>query len=292
MQFPFFRYSLFLLVFFFSACRQMPQRAPEVVLPDVVPVVHEVQIPSAAMNKSYGAFVLLPTAYQKDTARHFPVVYLLHGYSGAYGDWYKKMPSLLEYADQHEIIIVTPDGNYSSWYLDSPLDQDWQFETYVGVEIPKWVDANYRTVAKREGRAITGLSMGGHGGLYLAFNHQDIFGAAGSMSGGVDIRPFSGKWDLAKRIGSQAEYMENWEEYSVVNRLDLLKPETTPALIIDCGVDDFFYQVNLDLHQKLLERKIAHDFISRPGEHTWPYWENAVVYQLLFFDRYFKEGGY
>ena len=147
-----FRFSFLLIILSFVACRQMPTSTPEVGHAMEMAVAEEVQIPSGAMEKSFGAYVLLPSVYQADSTRHFPVVYLLHGYSGAYGDWYKKMPVLLDYADQHELIIVTPDGNFGSWYLDSPMDEGWKFETYVGVEIPEWVDAHYRTVDKPEGR--------------------------------------------------------------------------------------------------------------------------------------------
>jgi S-formylglutathione hydrolase FrmB len=54
--------------------------------------------------------------------------------------------------------------------------------------------------------------MGGHGALNLAFKHQDVFGAAGSMSGGVDIRPFPNNWDMAKQLGTYAEQPERWEK--------------------------------------------------------------------------------
>ena len=67
-----------------------------------------------------------------------------------------------------------------------------------------------------------------------------------------------------------------------------LKPGSL-ALIIDCGYDDFFYHVNLDLHNKLLEEKIPHDFIIRPGGHSWTYWSNSVPYQMLFFSRFFAK---
>ena len=288
----FFRYGL-LCLGFVAACRQVEQPVTEVSpAPDKVSLAQDVEIPSAAMQRSFRAYVLLPEAYLVDTTRRFPVVYLLHGYSGTYSDWYQKMPALLDYANRYEMIIVTPDGNYNSWYLDSPMDSTWRFATYIGEEVPVWVDAHFRTFQQRQGRAITGLSMGGHGALYLAINHPDIFGGAGSMSGGVDLKPFPNNWELPERIGRQRDHPKYWQQYSVVDQLDRLQPGTAPALLIDCGVDDFFYAVNLDLHQKLLDRKIPHDFISRPGEHNWPYWENAVVYQLLFFDRYFAAGGY
>ncbi|MFT4024035.1 MAG: alpha/beta hydrolase-fold protein, partial [Flavihumibacter sp.] len=112
------------------------------------------------------------------------------------------------------------------------------------------------------------------------------FGAAGSMSGGVDIRPFPLNWDMAKRLGSYAEQPERWEKYTVINQLHLLTPGSL-ALIIDCGTSDFFYGVNEELHRQLLYRNIPHDYITRPGVHDWKYWGNAVWYQLLFFNRCF-----
>ena len=75
----------------------------------------------------------------------------------------------------------------ASWYWNSPVDPKSQYETFISDELIKAIDSKYKTIKNRTGRAITGLSMGGHGALYLAIKHQDVFGAAGSMSGGVDI---------------------------------------------------------------------------------------------------------
>ena len=142
-------------------------------------------------------------------------------------------------------------------------------------------------VKDKKGRAITGLSMGGHGGLYLAIKHQEVFGAGGSMSGGVDIRPFPNNWDMSLRLGKYDEHPDNWEKYTVINLLHLIKPNSL-ALIIDCGTEDFFFKVNENLHQQMLYRNIAHDYIIRPGAHNWNYWVNAVQYQLLFMSNFFK----
>jgi S-formylglutathione hydrolase FrmB len=164
---------------------------------------------SAAMNKDIKAVVVTPEGYVK--SKNYPTLYLLHGYSGNYRDWGASEP-VTRLADQHQMIIVCPDGNFGSWYFDSPEDPQWKYETYVAGELVQWVDKNYSTIKDRAGRAITGLSMGGHGALYLAFKHQDVFGAAGSMSGGVDIRPFPNNWDMAKRLGSYAKHPERWEQ--------------------------------------------------------------------------------
>ena len=174
------------------------------------------------------------------------------------------------------------------WYFDSPLDSSMRYETYIAQELLPWVDKHYRTIAHKRGRAITGLSMGGHGALYLTLRHQGLWGAAGSMSGGVDIRPFPNSWDLSKRLGKYAKYPQNWEQNTVINMLHLLDKQA-PALIIDCGVDDFFYTVNKNLHQAMLLRNIRHDYIERPGKHDWDYWANAVKYQVLYFAEFFQK---
>ena len=240
---------------------------------------------SPSMKKNIKAVVITPDNYKKNNS--YNVIYLLHGYSGNYADWVTKVPAIKTLSDQYNLILVCPDGNFGSWYFDSPVDSSWRYETYITKELIPYIDAHYSTNASRKGRAITGLSMGGHGAFYLAFRHQDIFGAAGSMSGGVDIRPFPLNWDLNKRLGSFKDHPENWEKNTVVNLVYLLTPNSL-ALTFDCGTSDFFYVVNKELHEKLLERNIPHDFTSRPGGHTWKYWANSVQYQVLFFYNYFN----
>ena len=247
-------------------------------------IVDTVETSSASMKKNIKAVVIRPDNYA--SAQQLPVVYLLHGYSGNYSDWVLKAKGFEKAADTYNMIIVCADGGFSSWYLDSPVDPKYKYETYVADELVKWVDKNYKTIPNKKGRAITGLSMGGHGALYLAFKHQDVFGAAGSMSGGVDIRPFPNNWEMASKLGKYADNPDNWERNTVANMLYLLTPNSL-SLIIDCGSEDFFYKVNTNIHEQLLERNIPHDFISRPGAHNWQYWSNAIGYQLLFMNNYF-----
>jgi S-formylglutathione hydrolase FrmB len=240
---------------------------------------------SKSMNKTIKAVVILPDSYNQQ--RRFSTVYLLHGYGGNYADYIKNIPALKDYADQYRFIIVCADGNKGSWYLDSPEDPSWKYETYIAQELVNWTDQHYKTIADKSNRAITGLSMGGHGALSIAIKHQDVFGAAGSMSGGLDLRPFPGNWDIAKRIGPLSKFPERWKDYSVMELIPLLSSHQL-AMVIDCGKDDFFYQVNQEFHQKLLYNNIPHDYIIRPGAHNWSYWPNAITYQLLYFSRFFN----
>lgn len=250
--------------------------------------VDTVETYSASMKKTIKAVVITPDSYAG--AQALPVVYLLHGYSGNYADWVTKAKGVEKAADLYQIMIVCPDGGYGSWYWDSPVDANVKYETYVAKELVSWIDGKYKTIKDKRGRGITGLSMGGHGALFLALKHQDVFGAAGSMSGGVDIRPFPNNWDMALRLGKYAEQPENWEKNTVINLLHLVTPNSL-ALLIDCGTEDFFYKVNENLHQQLLYRNIPHDYITRPGAHNWNYWTNAIQYQLLFMSNYFKNAG-
>jgi S-formylglutathione hydrolase FrmB len=241
---------------------------------------------SKSMHKQVLNLVIIPDSYQTQK-EPYDVLYLLHGAGGDYTSWLKRVPAITTYADQFNIIIVCPNGGKTSWYFDSPIDSAMRYETYMSSELISAVDKKYRTVNDKSGRAITGLSMGGHGAFYLSFKHPDIWGAAGSMSGGLDIRPFPANWDLAKRLGNYTESKEVWDEHTVINMVYLLA-NVDVHLIFDCGVDDFFLQVNRNLHQKLLANDIPHDYSERPGGHTWNYWANAIKYQLLFFQDYFN----
>jgi len=243
-------------------------------------------VKSDAMQKTIPNLVILPANYEQQTDA-FSVVYLLHGAGGDYTSWSEKAPNLKQLADTYNTIIVCPDGGRTSWYFDSPVDSNMRYETYIAKELVASVDAKYKTMPSKSHRAIAGLSMGGHGALYLSFKHPTIWGAAGSMSGGVDIRPFPTNWDLSKRLGSIETAPMNWEENTVINLVPLLKNKQL-KLIIDCGVDDFFFNVNLALHQKLLAQNTPHYFMTRPGSHNWDYWNDAILYQMLFFSNFFK----
>lgn len=244
--------------------------------------VDTVWVESKAMKQSFKCVVIVPSF---SGTHRFPVTYLLHGYSGWYSNWIIRMPELKEEADQYQMIIVCPEGK-NSWYIDSPINDSVRFETYIAKELTAYIDAHYPTQVNRQSRAITGLSMGGHGGLYIGLRNTVIFGACGSMSGGVDIGYAKNSWELPRLLGDSVNHAQNWKDYSVYYLIEKGLPDSL-SIIIDCGTEDFFAGINEKLHQKMLALKIPHEFISRPGKHEWNYWRNAVRFQLLFFHRYF-----
>ncbi|WP_421797995.1 alpha/beta hydrolase [Haliscomenobacter sp.] len=266
--------------------------------------VDSLEVPSASMNKSYKAAVVLPDSYvnSKNKAA-YPVLYLLHGASGHFRNWLTSTPDKMlvkNLADQYNLIIVMPEGEVYGWYLDSPVNPESKFETHIINEVIPKVDATYRTIANKNGRVISGLSMGGHGAMYLSIRHPELFCAAGTMSGAMDMN-----WSkfrisesyyqslrdrFQKLLGTPDPNSEIVAKHSVVNMVEAIKKNGL-AIVIDCGVDDFLIDVNRELHQRLLYNQVPHDYIERPGEHTWEYWQNSLPYHVLFFYNVLKKNG-
>ncbi len=242
---------------------------------------------SPCMQKKSEVIVIVPDTLL-DTQDKFPVLYLLHGYGGDYASWLKLAPDLGRIADENRMMLVCPDGGVRSWYINSPIDSTFRYETHFIEELIPWVDDHYRTLRDRKFRAITGLSMGGHGAFYLAFRHPDVFGAAGSMSGGLDLRQFTASWNLKEKIlGDTICCKENWEACTVINVANSLV-DGQLQIVFDCGLDDFFLEVNRAFHQKLITKHIAHDYTERPGEHNSKYWRNSLDYHILYFRKFFE----
>tara|TARA_R110002012_G_scaffold86322_2_gene214595 strand:- start:114008 stop:114763 length:756 start_codon:yes stop_codon:yes gene_type:complete len=248
------------------------------------------------MNKTLKAAVTTPSTY--DGSRQFATLYLLHGGSGIFSDWLKKVtePDLVNrMAEEYNLIIITPGVGPSSYYYDSPMMDSVQYETYLIEELIPHIDKSYKTLAKRESRAITGLSMGGHGAIMLSAKHPELFIAATSMSGvmNIDTRLWKVPAEFSKlrkgqqqeMLGKDLQYDAPFSTYTAVGLVDKMKVNGI-ALLMDCGVDDFLLETNRQMHQLLLANGTPHDYTERPGAHTWEYWTQALPFHLLFVDKY------
>lgn len=246
--------------------------------------VDTLKINSKALREMTKCVVITPDRYDTKRGIRFPVVYLLHGYSGDFSNWVTRVPQIKEYADKYQLIIVCPDGK-NSFYLNNVDNKLPQYEDYIAQELPEFIDSRYRTLSNRLFRAITGLSMGGHGAVMAAVRHQDVFGAAGSMSGVMDLVGRRMPKEITDAIGDTSA--ERIGAYSAVQLAEVR--EIKLPLIIDCGVDDPLLPGNRELHKVLTARKIAHDYIERDGAHSWDYWRNSIEYHLLFFRKWFDK---
>lgn len=240
-----------------------------------------VEVESKKMGRNISNLVVLPEDYFEETNNHYPVLYLLHGYSGNHMAWQEHV-DLTKYATKFHFIIVCPDGQ-DSWYFDSPIDPAFQFETYITQELRAYIENNYRVVNDRKYRAVTGLSMGGHGALWLAWRHPEIYGMCGSMSGGVDITTIKNRYKIDKRLGKYANNAASWKSHSVINLVPSIKQEDEQFIIIDDGTSDIFIKDNRALHAALKKHKIKHEYRERPGRHSWDYWVESLNQHLTAF---------
>lgn len=215
-----------------------------------------------------------------------PSVYLLNGYSGDHTAWLRLRPDLPQIADERGFVFVMPDGR-DSWYWDSPQPGGELMESFFVNDLIPYIDSHYPTAATASKRAISGLSMGGQGAMYLGIRHPELFANIGSMSGGLDYRPFSERWKIKNSLGDYETNKEVWDAHCPIELIKDIKPGTQ-NFTIDCGKDDFFAQVNENFHQEMNRCGIDHDYTVRPGAHTGKYWANSILYHLLFFSERFK----
>lgn len=273
----------FLLSLIFAVATMVASQA-------VNPQGDTISIASKYIDPAMNVIVVKPADYDSAAAasKRYPVVYLLHGYSDDYRCWpTRTQPALDSLATRWGMIFVCPDGR-NSWYFDSKKNPKMQMESFITRDLVPYIDSSYRTIADPAHRAITGLSMGGHGALWLAMRHSDIWGNAGATSGGVDFTPWPNSWNIQDALGDYNQNKDLWERSTVMSLVPTLKPGQL-NIIFDCGVDDFFHQVNSNLHNALVKAKIPHDYISRPGAHTHEYWRNAILYQLQYFNDRFNK---
>ncbi len=213
----------------------------------------------------------------------FPVLYLLHGLSDDHTAWTRRT-SLERYVGGLPLIVVMPNGERSFYTdaVDRPLAA---YETHLTQDIVGFVDRTFRTIPTRAGRVTAGLSMGGYGALKLALKHPDLFCAAVSHSGAVDVgrRDFSGDDNWAREwrpiFGAKPEGGMD-DLFALAPGLDLAN---IPALRIDCGVDDFLIESNRAFDAHLTKLGVAHEYAEHAGEHNWNYWNRHILDTLAFF---------
>lgn len=146
-------------------------------------------------------YIYLPPTYSEGD-KNYPVVYFLHGYGDSSSSFIQSIKTDLNKSfkdGNNEFIFVALDGNIlsgGSFYVNSPSTGDW--EDFVTEEVVGYMDSNYRTIANRESRCISGYSMGGYGAINAALNRSDVFSSLLVFCPGVyadgDIKSMWDSW--------------------------------------------------------------------------------------------------
>ena len=294
--------------------------------------VHSARFFSPALGVWKRYFVYLPPSYARRPAHRYPVAYYLHGLGGNESDWLSRadiagvMDSLIA-GGAPELILVLPDGDngwYATWSeprdsaactADSTLAEaagtycvaHQRYDDYIAVDLFAHIDSTYRTIADRDHRGISGLSMGGYGAVTLALRFPAVFGAAASHSGVLSPfyagpHPFSeparyltsrdslpavwgGLWRwMAPVFGGDTVRWWAGDPAHLVRRL-LTMHRPVPALFFDVGTSDGHADENRALHAELTALGVVHEYAEWPGKHDWPYWCAHVPESLAWLAR-------
>lgn len=218
--------------------------------------------------------IYTPAGYDPAGKTRYPVLYVLHGVGGDEDAWLDQgraaqvMDNLIAQGKARPMIVVFTNGNISqeaapgqnaTGYIrpttELPQTMEGTFETAFP-EIVKYVDSHYKTIAKKQSRAICGLSMGGFHTLYISVNYPDIFGYSGMFSAAIGVSDPSVSpiyQDFDKKL---ATYFSK-------------KPN---LLWIGCGSTDFLIEANQGFVKKLQENNYPHEYLENDGGHIWRNW--------------------
>lgn len=251
-------------------------------------------VKSEILGKDMKVAIYLPDGYAS-SERSYPVLYLLHGYSDDQTGWVQ-FGEVQKIADQAiadgraaPMIIVMPDAEVT-WYAND-LKGQYRYEDYFFTELIPYVESTYRCRAKKEFRAVAGLSMGGLGAFMYALRHPDLFASGCPLSAALWDRDAMKKRLKLPEQGETDEKIDAFlDRYCPVTLAERVPEDQKKAIrfYIDCGDDDFLSADNSRMHALLLEKKIPHEFRMRDGGHSWEYWRTALPNVLEFVSQTFR----
>ena len=237
-------------------------------------------VPSAANAKELPVLVFTPSDYVSVVTR-YPVLYLLHGVNDnalteqGLRAMAASESTIQQLVDFHGLIIVMPMvGN--TFYLDAPKQPGVRMATYVGDELPRWVDARYRTIAARDQRYLAGFSMGGYGAVSLLCRYPETFSVALSRAGVMELAMgvVDHAWDDAAftvdLLGSYWLEPEAYHRHSCPNLLNrLAERKEQVGIVLEVGRDDILLPCNRRFRDHLHRLGIPYIYAEYPGGHIW-----------------------
>lgn len=248
-------------------------------------IIHK-NVYSKKMNKEIETVIITPKFVN---GKKYKTIYILHGYSGNPDRTYKQdIPDLVTKSQKYKTIYVLPNGNFNSWYVDSPVDKTSQYQTFIGKELVDYIDANYPTTQNRKSRGILGWSMGGYGATNIGITYQNTFSIVGSTCGALDFTRFGESFHNYQVDKVLGEFKNLSKQYLTFDKTKQMH-SSNQFYIFDCGTEDAqMIAMNRDFHKLLTNEKIEHLYIESPGAHDTEYWSKALSNQLVLFENYFN----
>lgn len=226
------------------------------------------------MKRTVSVNVYLPMEKNVDVQTpQFKTLYLLHGIFGNNNDWITHS-NIMRYAADANIAVVMPSGE-NSFYIDN-RDTDTLYQTFIGKELPEFMQKMFPLSSKREDTFIAGLSMGGFGALNIGLENRDRFSKIGAFSPAIPN-------DLdASQLFKGIDFGISYERVLKVHRdqLDILRHfvdlSQLPTIYITCGSDDFVLNNATWFANQLQDRNISHHYSIWEGDHNWIFWDESI----------------
>jgi len=260
-------------------------------------------IKSHILGETVHFCVLLPPSYDSSPAKHYPVLYFLHGLGEneqtlfKTGGW-----NLIEdLRQQHKIgdfLIVTPEAK-ASFYVNS-ADGEVRYSDFFLKEFIPYIEGKYRIRRERRARAITGISMGGYGALRFAFAYPEMFSAVSAQSAAL-MTESPQELNAAMRSGTRLGNLmgpvfgnpidvRHWKENDPFSLARKNKTAIgTLSIYFNCGRDDEYdFEVGATaLDKQLQEEHIKHEFHLYPGNHSASYFGAHIGEVMEFHSKVF-----
>jgi S-formylglutathione hydrolase FrmB len=258
---------------------------------------------STILQRGVRYCVMLPSGYEKETSKEYPVLYFLHGLgeneqtllrSGGWG-------LIEDLRQQHKVgdfLMVAPEA-WDSFFVNSADGHDRYSDFFLSEFLP-YIETHYRVVRDRKARGVTGLSMGGYGALRFAFAHPELFGSVSAQSAAlITESPQQLNADLqnaglfARLLGGAFGNPVNVLHWQQNNPFDLARKNQiqirTQAIYINCGQQDEygFADGAARMHKQLLSEGIRHEFHLYPGGHSADYFLSHMGETIEFHWRAF-----
>jgi acetyl esterase/lipase len=218
--------------------------------------------------------VYLPPDYDSSGTRRYPVIYFLHGSlvdskRPIVAGYVARIDAAIRSGVVPPMIVVIPQGLNQNRWIDS-RDGTKPMESVIVKNLIPHIDASYRTIATRQGRAIEGHSMGGFGALHVGFNNPDLFTAVtGNAPGGATLDipqgdPRSGRIDAFSIVyGNDRNYYVAMAPTTLAAK-NVTKVREQSIRII-CGTEDDLFAGAQFVHDELTKLGITHEWLPVPG---------------------------
>ena len=234
--------------------------------------------------------VCLPSSYNPDDARTYPVLYLLHGGGCHHTEWEENgrlkavVDSLVALKEMEEMIIVCPEADKDNMiWFNAP---HWKYEDYFFQELIPYIESHYKAKTEKRYRGVGGFSMGGGAAVVYGVHHPDKFNVVFDMSGYLRRQPL-GFLKNDPTAEWRQQIVEDNNPVTVIERgsAEQIRDWKTVRWFVDCGDKDFTLEGNMDLVKAFRRQGIDYGMRVRDGGHDWDYWHTSLEMALKFFTR-------